>query len=786
MAIIGHSHAAESGTAIPDYGWGHKLATHLQPARLRTAARGGSIACMPDSNNLLANVTARQGGYARILFEFDRSKIKQAGPYLAAEQLVSIWWGVHDVAYLGPNNLAPFEQAMTTIIARMKTSVAFNATDTTARTDQYLTAFTPLAYTGTWAQPAPATQWLFTSNATWMETAGTFPGTYLTVTLPTDFPGGWCNLMTAGGNTGGQGASWEAHDVTKLTTTSSAQALSGQANITLTSVGSLANGDTITVNTGASRETKTILSIAGSVVTVTTNFANTHASGTAVSSPGFVDAWDDRNLNGYQFGLTRGTDGRFNVITRRMQLPQGPTTSLSADTTTTASSITVASTANFPAAGSLTIDNETLTYTGKTATTFTGLTRGTGGFTLAAVHYSGATVRGFRKVEMRPLAVTTKARIDSFGIEANPTPLVAIVLPPRMMRYEFWRLWPYDQNQVQLASGTSGGATTLTLTNTTVSDNPLASGATTINVASTTNFPPAGTLLIESEAISYTGVTATSFTGCTRGAKGTTAASHVLSTPVTVRVPAGSTITVGSAGAAETRRVLSQAAATITLTSGLTNAHSSSELVVAGMQDFDLRDTTGPSVTASLNTVVAAFNDPNIFTVDFDDLTNVQQDSFAGDYVHFSESSHAKMAQRMLEVLAPKYAALSYTTKPVVDDRRSYNPDSVYGDITLANNWANTAGTANATGTEAPLALWKDSINGVVYLIGAVTQSPATNPFAAIATLPKGMRPRYNLDFPVSTDRGIGVLRIAPDGTVALVGAPAANCTFNLSFIAEG
>lgn len=60
-----------------------------------------------------------------------------------------------------------------------------------------------------------------------------------------------------------------------------------------------------------------------------------------------------------------------------------------------------------------------------------------------------------------------------------------------------------------------------------LSDNPLTIGATTVNVASTTGFPTTGYITIEAEAISYTGVTGTSFTGCTRGADGTAAASHV-------------------------------------------------------------------------------------------------------------------------------------------------------------------------------------------------------------------------------------------------------------------
>jgi hypothetical protein len=49
------------------------------------------------------------------------------------------------------------------------------------------------------------------------------------------------------------------------------------------------------------------------------------------------------------------------------------------------------------------------------------------------------------------------------------------------------------------------------------------SAVTTINVASTSGYPSVGTLLIKGEAITYTGTTSTSFTGCTRGVLGTTA-----------------------------------------------------------------------------------------------------------------------------------------------------------------------------------------------------------------------------------------------------------------------
>lgn len=52
--------------------------------------------------------------------------------------------------------------------------------------------------------------------------------------------------------------------------------------------------------------------------------------------------------------------------------------------------------------------------------------------------------------------------------------------------------------------------------------------STTINVADTTGFSAAGTILIDSEVITYSGKTSTSFTGCTRGTSESMAANHSL------------------------------------------------------------------------------------------------------------------------------------------------------------------------------------------------------------------------------------------------------------------
>jgi hypothetical protein len=77
----------------------------------------------------------------------------------------------------------------------------------------------------------------------------------------------------------------------------------------------------------------------------------------------------------------------------------------------------------------------------------------------------------------------------------------------------------WSQN-VGWGAGTWGGIITGAVT-TAVSGGTLSNSNTTVTVTSTTGFTATGRILIDSETISYTGVTATTFTGCTRGLSGT-------------------------------------------------------------------------------------------------------------------------------------------------------------------------------------------------------------------------------------------------------------------------
>lgn len=60
--------------------------------------------------------------------------------------------------------------------------------------------------------------------------------------------------------------------------------------------------------------------------------------------------------------------------------------------------------------------------------------------------------------------------------------------------------------------------------------------ATTVSVIDGVSYPASGTITIDSEQISYTGIETNNLTGCVRGANGTTAASHLMYTPVTYNV----------------------------------------------------------------------------------------------------------------------------------------------------------------------------------------------------------------------------------------------------------
>lgn len=78
-----------------------------------------------------------------------------------------------------------------------------------------------------------------------------------------------------------------------------------------------------------------------------------------------------------------------------------------------------------------------------------------------------------------------------------------------------------------------------------VTPNNLSASDTVIPVADTTLFPTSGALFVDLEKITYTGKTATSFTGCTRGQFGSDAATHNTDTSVYFFDPATDAVRTG-------------------------------------------------------------------------------------------------------------------------------------------------------------------------------------------------------------------------------------------------
>jgi hypothetical protein len=118
-------------------------------------------------------------------------------------------------------------------------------------------------------------------------------------------------------------------------------------------------------------------------------------------------------------------------------------TTLGAALTSSATSMTVGSATPYPSAGVLAIENERIAYTGKTGTTFTGLTRGYDG-TVAAAHASSTAVAlvsdwllsvldGWLKQSTAAAHVVDGSSINSGAIEKGHFKAVLDAMPTRYL-----------------------------------------------------------------------------------------------------------------------------------------------------------------------------------------------------------------------------------------------------------------------------------------------------------------------------------------------------------------
>jgi len=196
----------------------------------------------------------------------------------------------------------------------------------------------------------------------------------------------------------------------------------------------------------------------------------------------------------------------------------GSSTALNGSINSSVTTVTVDSTSGFEDAGTITIGTENITYTGKSSTQFTGCTRGADS-TTAASHSDDVTVT--RSTKWYNITRTSGAYSATADEGWTSTVIGGVlVMTNNFDNPQYWALTdgkPLSSQKMQDLTNWPS----LTQLNGAIND-----AVTTITVDTTEDFPSAGTINIGSEKITYTGVTSTTFTGCTRGAAGTTAASH--------------------------------------------------------------------------------------------------------------------------------------------------------------------------------------------------------------------------------------------------------------------
>jgi hypothetical protein len=133
-------------------------------------------------------------------------------------------------------------------------------------------------------------------------------------------------------------------------------------------------------------------------------------------------------LNNLNSVLIGSTGGAFLQFPNGAWHQDGYNTLAVSLTNTSTTPIQVASTAGFLSAGALIIGSELIKYTGKTATTFTGITRGAYGSTKAS-HTAGVYVAEAQPVpsSTTELVVSLTATDTANGIDLDPTDITKVV-----------------------------------------------------------------------------------------------------------------------------------------------------------------------------------------------------------------------------------------------------------------------------------------------------------------------------------------------------------------------
>jgi hypothetical protein len=215
--------------------------------------------------------------------------------------------------------------------------------------------------------------------------------------------------------------------------------------------------------------------------------------------------------------------------------------------------VNVASTNLFPKSGSIKIGTEVITYTNKTATSFTGLTT-TAGHAISDAVAPPAPLFGSLADPTKFSSIFLRCSLDTSGTTITQNLPPGMIFNPTTCGISGKPTRPYCDPigctninyTVNLFYKSDAAGTEKKLTSTIAlgsyyfTDNPatiLTAAITAIDdpiaVSSTNLFPNSGSIMVNNEIIAYAAKTALSFTTLTRGASATVAASHLINTVVT-------------------------------------------------------------------------------------------------------------------------------------------------------------------------------------------------------------------------------------------------------------
>ena len=182
-------------------------------------------------------------------------------------------------------------------------------------------------------------------------------------------------------------------------------------------------------------------------------------------------------------------------------------------------------------AGTNIASNAFTTENGSTTVTVNAPANGvqTGDFvTISAV---GSTINGIPPASLNLEFQVTYVNANQFQITVNTPATSSGTTGSATLTYQITTGLETYTTATGWGSGTWGGSVSGTATTTLNED--LDTSETSIDVVSAAGLTSAGTVLIDTESITYSGISTNTLTGCTRGANGTTAATHLTGATVT-------------------------------------------------------------------------------------------------------------------------------------------------------------------------------------------------------------------------------------------------------------